>query len=1095
MFFADRQGRGWLLLSCCLTAFPAGGLLLAGTPEVLPAHLPRYRLEVDLDVQQGKAKVVQTATWINPTNTPTDRLVFNAHSHYVVPAGEVAFMAKMLEILRVQPSDALGYALPPLEMHQVFLLQPGQSAKEIAFYFEGDTNTTLVVPLPQAVQPGQAVTVQLHWTLHLPAKQGRWGQWQGVTQLSNWLPVFAYYGPGGFGPTGRKPMPPSGVPLQTDEPGEGTLRMRANDSGEQPTWHPTPFVPWHQPFLNEAGIYEVTICLPADERVACTGAVYDCQALPNGRQRLHIRARGVRDFALICSRRFRCYEGQAAAGPGGAPVRIRVLAFEEHEFYARFMIGVAAQALKHYSKWFGAYPYPDFTVAESFFGWNGNECATLVMIDERVFAMPHVASAYVEYLLTHEVAHMWWYNLIGTNGYCETWLDEALANYYSHRLLSRHLGRPSQLINYPPRLEWLPNIRREDYRSVGMYGVLGRGDNAPIVQEIPKFGHLGNLFSLCYDKGGRIVGMIEERLQQAAFDDFMRKVALKYRYRILRTTDLRVELEQYTGQSWQKFFDDWFYGAGLSDWSIEKVSITRAPKCQKDRPFCCRLRRRLLMARGKAGDEANCGGELSDAMIPPCVGVRLQVIVSQNEECDEPTTLGFALPDHEGYPIRLQLIPGGGAYSFDDPPARVTPLPPAKKGGSRMLVDVILPVEPTQVTIDPDQVLVDSNPTNNCWHTPIRWRITPLYTFLEENDLTNYYDRWNLIFGPWLFSPTYQDSWFTRSTMLGVRAGAYRVQEFTGGVYAGYRTNFRDVVCGVDGTWDHWPWPRSQSGVILERRIAESNSGDPTAQRAVLWNRYIFHYGSSMYLPPIHFLEGFAQYSDNFLPYPTQPIPNGVRYDRTTTLGLHYRLNTMTPYWDPEGGFQVDAWYEGGVAQQPSSVGLHKLSGLFSYVQSLPPLGRWLEGMPLVKRAADWLSDSRFVFRIYGATASPAQGEFFSMGGSELFRGFDLAQRQGSEIWVGSVEWRVPLARRVDLDACDHVIRLRNAYAALFYDVGDAYINNQSVGSVAHGVGVGLRLDVAWFSFIERTTIRLDFAKAVNQDSGMQVWFGINHPF
>jgi hypothetical protein len=37
------------------------------------------------------------------------------------------------------------------------------------------------------------------------------------------------------------------------------------------------------------------------------------------------------------------------------------------------------------------------------------------------------------YPLTHEVAHQYWYNLVGTNGYGETWMDEAMANHLCRR--------------------------------------------------------------------------------------------------------------------------------------------------------------------------------------------------------------------------------------------------------------------------------------------------------------------------------------------------------------------------------------------------------------------------------------------------------------------------------------------------------------------------------------------------------------------------------------------------------------------------------------------------------------------------------------
>ena len=120
-------------------------------------------------------------------------------------------------------------------------------------------------------------------------------------------------------------------------------------------------------------------------------------------------------------------------------------------------------------------------------------------------------------------------------------------------------------------------------------------------------------------------------------------------------------------------------------------------------------------------------------------------------------------------------------------------------------------------------------------------------------------------------------------------------------------------------------------------------------------------------------------------------------------------------------------------------------------------------------RSSSWLRETRWAFRLGGAAALPLNGEFFSLGGGDQFRGYDLSQRQGSIIWVGSVEWRVPLFKDLSLDVCDHVAGVRNVYLAPFYDVGDAYVNGHSMGPTAHAVGAGLRVDVAWLGLIERT--------------------------
>ena len=173
----------------------------------------------------------------------------------------------------------------------------------------------------------------------------------------------------------------------------------------------------------------------------------------------------MRDFALLCSARFVEYTAKAQTLPGLPAVRLHCLAFPEHEHYARFMLQTVAEVMPYYSRHFGPYPWADFTIVESFFGWNGNECATLVMIDERIFGMPHVGEGYVEYLISHETCHQWWYNLIGTNGWCETWMDEAMATYFAHQFLDQKYGHNNMMLRYPPGLEWLPNIPRETYRT------------------------------------------------------------------------------------------------------------------------------------------------------------------------------------------------------------------------------------------------------------------------------------------------------------------------------------------------------------------------------------------------------------------------------------------------------------------------------------------------------------------------------------------------------------------------------------------------------------------------------------------------------
>src|SRR5262249_23037864 len=103
-------------------------LLLAGVTPAraggVPRWLPRYDLEIRLDLAHESVKTRQQVTWTNRHQRPAEELVFNAHSHYKVPDKEVGFFAKTLEILRMNPGEALDTRGESLQVDHVRLAAP-----------------------------------------------------------------------------------------------------------------------------------------------------------------------------------------------------------------------------------------------------------------------------------------------------------------------------------------------------------------------------------------------------------------------------------------------------------------------------------------------------------------------------------------------------------------------------------------------------------------------------------------------------------------------------------------------------------------------------------------------------------------------------------------------------------------------------------------------------------------------------------------------------------------------------------------------------------------------------------------------------------
>src|SRR5262249_52441830 len=152
------------------------------------------------------------------------------------------------------------------------------------------------------------------------------------------------------------------------------------------------------------------------------------------------------------------------------------------------------------------------------------------------------------------------------------------------------------------------------------------------LQPIGDFRHVINLFSMVYDRGSKVVGMIEDRLGEDAFFDFIHLIYRKYSFRMLRVADFQRELKEYThNDAWDEFFQKWLRDIGTTDWAIDKVEVE---------PL-----------RGLDNGEESWTDSITEALHHKAHSKRpykVTVILEQRAEYDEPTVLGFCLDDGQG---------------------------------------------------------------------------------------------------------------------------------------------------------------------------------------------------------------------------------------------------------------------------------------------------------------------------------------------------------------------------------------------------------------------------------------------------------------
>ena len=120
----------------------------------------------------------------------------------------------------------------------------------------------------------------------------------------------------------------------------------------------------------------------------------------------------ARDFAFAVSPIYRYVSGTAA----GVSIGVYYTSGA-----ASTALSTAAAALSRFESAFGQYQWSRFVVAQSGRPSSGNEYPGIVFLGGPAFSAREVVA--------HEVAHQWWYGMVGNDQMREPWLDEGIAEF------------------------------------------------------------------------------------------------------------------------------------------------------------------------------------------------------------------------------------------------------------------------------------------------------------------------------------------------------------------------------------------------------------------------------------------------------------------------------------------------------------------------------------------------------------------------------------------------------------------------------------------------------------------------------------------
>ena len=197
--------------------------------------------------------------------------------------------------------------------------------------------------------------------------------------------------------------------------------------------------------------------------------------------------------------------------------------------------------------------YAQVVVSDFIFGGMENTTATTmyehILLDER--AALDVTS---DDLIAHELAHQWFGDLVTCRDWSEGWLNEGFATFMEHVWREHHLGRD----------EYEYGIRHDLASYLGEAG--GRYRRPIVCQD---YDAPLDLFDRhLYEKGGLVLHVLRTELGDALFWKGVRTYLRRHARGVVETRDLMRALEEVSGRSLGRRFEELVHRPGHPDVEI-----------------------------------------------------------------------------------------------------------------------------------------------------------------------------------------------------------------------------------------------------------------------------------------------------------------------------------------------------------------------------------------------------------------------------------------------------------------------------------------------------------------------------------------------
>ena len=223
------------------------------------------------------------------------------------------------------------------------------------------------------------------------------------------------------------------------------------------------------------------------------------------------------------------------------------------EDQAQFALDTSVKLLGYFNDYFGIpYPLPklDHIAIPDFAAGAMENWGAITYRETALLVDPVNSSAgtrqRVAEVVAHEMAHMWFGDLVTMEWWDDLWLNESFASW---------MGTKAVDWLFPDWEMWTQFVNMDTNRALSLDGLK---NSHPIEQEVKNPAEVSQLFdAISYSKGASVIRMLEQFLGPETFRQGLNRYLSNNMYANARTQDLWSALEEESGQPVTSIMDSW----------------------------------------------------------------------------------------------------------------------------------------------------------------------------------------------------------------------------------------------------------------------------------------------------------------------------------------------------------------------------------------------------------------------------------------------------------------------------------------------------------------------------------------------------------